>query len=181
MKPFSQSRTYSFNSDIEANPDQPESVRRTAAPDPAQAEFMSNPKYMSRRGSKSLPASPMGSPKSIRRGVPNPYFTGHFTSDASSAAVTSRTGGGGSGSTATLPPPVATGWFLSSLLGLQRDVTNSTTSVVSNISEEAEEAIEQQSHNGGKIGGTNTNGSQTVLKAKPSELREMNFWSPTSM
>lgn len=32
---------------------------------------------MMRRGSKSLPASPMGSPKAVRK---NPYFTGIFTS-----------------------------------------------------------------------------------------------------
>lgn len=35
---------------------------------------------MMRRGSKSLPASPMGSPKAVRK---NPYFTGIFTSAAS--------------------------------------------------------------------------------------------------
>lgn len=36
---------------------------------------------MMRRGSKSLPASPMGSPKSVRK---NPYFTGIFTSSQNS-------------------------------------------------------------------------------------------------
>lgn len=35
---------------------------------------------MMRRGSKSLPASPMGSPKAVRK---NPYFTGIFTSASS--------------------------------------------------------------------------------------------------
>ena len=34
---------------------------------------------MMRRGSKSLPASPMGSPKAVRK---NPYFTGIFTSQS---------------------------------------------------------------------------------------------------
>lgn len=33
---------------------------------------------MMRRGSKSLPASPLGSPKLLRKASPNPYFTGAF-------------------------------------------------------------------------------------------------------
>lgn len=37
---------------------------------------------MMRRGSKSLPASPMGSPKAVRK---NPYFTGIFTSAQNSS------------------------------------------------------------------------------------------------
>lgn len=35
-------------------------------------------KNMMRRGSKSLPASPLGSPKLLRKASPNPYFTGAF-------------------------------------------------------------------------------------------------------
>lgn len=133
---------------------------------------MSHPKYMVRRGSKSLPASPLGSPKSMRKAQPNPYFTGQF----SSSAVGTSGGTGG-------------GWFLSGLLGIQRDVANSTNSVVSNISEEAEEAIDATSSHQQQptISTSGTTGVATgfinpkVLKAKPSELREMNFWSPTSM
>lgn len=41
-----------------------------------QAEEAYKPNMM-RRESKSLPASPMGSPKAVRK---NPYFTGIFTS-----------------------------------------------------------------------------------------------------
>lgn len=41
-------------------------------------EYMQG-KNMLRRGSKSLPASPMGSPKSVRK---NPYFTGIFQQSA---------------------------------------------------------------------------------------------------
>lgn len=97
---------------------------------------------------------------------PNPYFTG---------AVDQRAA-----------PPASGGWFLSSLLGIQRDVATSTSSVVSNISEEAEEAIDVTAV-ASVATGTNSNSAAAnfmnskVLKAKPSELREMNFWSPTSM
>lgn len=105
----------------------------------------------------------------MRKAQPNPYFTG---------AVDQRAA-----------PPTSGGWFLSSLLGIQRDVATSTSSVVSNISEEAEEAIDVTA--GASVAasaGTNSSNSAAanfmsskVLKAKPSELREMNFWSPTSM
>lgn len=162
--------TISFNSDLEAHPEQTVSNFTTNTPtDTSQADFMSSPRYMSRRGSKSLPASPLGSPKSMRKAQPNPYFTG---------AVDQRA------------PPTTGGWFLSSLLGIQRDVATSTSSVVSNISEEAEEAIDVTAGSSvaSAAAGTNSNNSAAanfmnakVLKAKPSELREMNFWSPTSM
>lgn len=123
---------------------------------------MSHPRYMSRRGSKSLPASPLGSPKLMRKAQPNPYFTGQFSAASVTGENNHRSGG----------------WFLSSLLGVQREAI-STTSVVSNISEEAEEAIDFQNKNSVKSGDSIVN--PKMLKAKPSELREMNFWTPTSM
>lgn len=116
---------------------------------------MSHPRYTGRRGSKSLPASPSSSPKSMRKAHANPFFTGHFGANASTGENNQK------------------GWFLSGLLGIQRDSAVSTQSVVSNISEEAEEALE--------IPAPPSNKQQKPLQAKPSELREMNFWSPTSM
>lgn len=75
------------------------------------------------------------------------------------------------------------GWFLSSLLGFQRDATS--TSSIAHIEEEADE-ISQNIYNKTNNISNNTNNqksdnNQKVLRAKPSELREMNFWSPTSM
>lgn len=115
---------------------------------------MSHPRYLGRRGSKSLPASPSSSPKSMRKAHANPFFTGQFATNASTGENNQK------------------GWFLSGLLGIQRESAISTQSVVSNISEEAEEVLEIPA---------SSNKAQKPLQAKPSELREMNFWSPTSM
>jgi len=110
---------------------------------------------MVRRGSKSLPASPSSSPKSMRKAHANPFFTGQFATNTNTGENNQK------------------GWFLSGLLGIQRESAISTQSVVSNISEEAEEALEIQAVSNKPL--------QKPLQAKPSELREMNFWSPTSM
>lgn len=118
-------------------------------------------RLMGRRGSKSLPASPLGSPRTIRRN-PNPYFTGTFTMAAVNPSV----------SGASTTENCSRGWFLSSLLGVQREATSSTS--VAHISEENEEQFEIPQPKPASA-------PQKVIKAKPSELREMNFWSPTSM
>lgn len=118
-------------------------------------------RFMSRRGSKSLPASPLSSPKTMRK-AQNPYFTGTFAVAAANTATQNS----------SLVENNGRGWFLSSLLGVQREAT-STTSMASHISEEAEETLTVSK---------NTNvAAPKVIKAKPSELREMNFWTPTSM
>lgn len=140
---------FSFNADIEAPDNLNESFSET--------DLMSHPRYTGRRGSKSLPASPLSSPKSMRKAHANPFFTGHFGANNASAGESNQKG-----------------WFLSGLLGIQRDSAISTQSVVSNISEEAEEALEIPAQ-------PSASKSQKPLQAKPSELREMNFWSPTSM
>lgn len=124
-----------------------------------------------RRGSKSLPASPLsspkGSPKSKRKGV-NKYFTGAFT------VVDAEKHKGG--------------WILSNLLA-RRDISQS----MSLIGEETRDELERvKSASTMSIDGdaalmnmNNNNapkaGASQVYKAKASELREMNFWSPTSM
>lgn len=118
-----------------------------------------NVAFMGRRGSKSLPASPLGSPKTVRK---NPFFTDHYT-------------------TITAGDTEKRGWLLSALIGLQREVVPSTSnfSIASQIDEEAEEIFE--SNNNVKFSHEEIPVSRTEKKAKPSELREMNFWSPTSM
>lgn len=115
---------------------------------------------MSRRGSKSLPASPMGSPKSIRK---NPFFTDYY-------------------STITAGDTEKRGWLMSALIGLQREAvpSSSTFSVSSQIEEEAEELFESNNNTTTHDKITKST-SHTEKKVKPTELREMNFWSPTSM
>ncbi|VEN40163.1 unnamed protein product [Callosobruchus maculatus] len=109
-----------------------------------------------RRNSKSLPASPLtsphGSPK-LNRKVTNRYFTAAFTDSVGST--------GGS-------------WILSNLLA-RRGVSAS----VGHIGEETSEEMERSSS---LASVDESSGMKTpVFKARPSELREMNFWSPTSM
>lgn len=124
------------------------------------SDSVSNSRFMVRRGSKSLPASPLGSPKTMRRSQ-NPYFTGTF-------AIVNQTAQNNGGETR--------GWLLSSLLGMQRETMSSTTSVASShISEEGEDAHSMQAK------GAAAAAASKFVKAKPSELREMNFWTPTSM
>lgn len=67
-------------------------------------------------------------------------------------------------------------------MGIQKDVTSSTVSIASHIDEEGEEALDHNTHNN-NVDKQNKPATinPSVLKAKPSELREMNFWSPTSM
>ncbi|GAB0088620.1 uncharacterized protein DMENIID0001_030770 [Sergentomyia squamirostris] len=126
-----------------------------------------------RRGSKSLPASPLGSPKTGRKIHQNPYF-----------ATNQQLGGFNDQKK----------WNLTDFLGLQRKAVGlSTQSMASQIDENAEDALELDSkfvnldHDIAKSAAASQQGKSdepppaTVLKAKPSELREMNFWSPTSM
>lgn len=111
-----------------------------------------------RRGSKSLPASPLSSPKSIRK---NPYFTDNYA-------------------TITAGDTEKRGWLMSALIGMQREAVPSTStfSVHSHIEEEAEEVFE---NNNNVMAHDKKFPKVTDKKAKPTELREMNFWSPTSM
>ncbi|XP_043682525.1 uncharacterized protein LOC122635891 isoform X2 [Vespula pensylvanica] len=132
-----------------------------------------------RKGSKSLPATPLASPitspdsspKSRRKINSNRYFTGAFIPDRDKYQGS---------------------WILASILGQSREI------VTSKIEEEQDSGIDIappkilkrkksiSSQNLTYIGkDEKTSGkssSQTnILQAKPSELREMNFWSPTSM
>lgn len=155
----------------------------------------------------------------MRKAQPNPYFCG--TGFGGFGITGSNTNSGQTaGNVANTPAAAAAaashGWFLSGLLGYQRgEISSSTHSVVSNISEEVDEAHESLhvavggggggavvgGAAGGTVGLTTSTAKSTavpntaaagqggssflqpkkLLKAKPSELREMNFWSPTSM
>lgn len=133
-----------------------------------------------KKGSKSLPATPIASPitspdsspKARRKIHSNRYFTGAFIPD--------RDKFHGS-------------WILGSILGQSREI------VTSKIEEEEDDSgidiappkllnrkksISSQNltYIGKDDKTTGKPSSQTnILQAKPSELREMNFWSPTSM
>lgn len=112
-----------------------------------------------RRGSKSLPvtpiSSPQGSPKSRRRLGGNKYFTGPFVDNENH---------GGS-------------WILQGLLS-KRDVSQSVSLIAEESTKgELEKAISELHMNESKP----ERKVKKEFKAKPSEFRELNFWSPTSM
>ncbi|CAH0553164.1 unnamed protein product [Brassicogethes aeneus] len=113
-----------------------------------------------RRGSRSLPASPLQSPNSSpksRRRV-NKFFTSAY-------ADIDQTKGS---------------WILSNLMARR---TMSQTFIGEESKEELDKAssISTSTLNVDEIPANNNNKPNLVYKAKPSELREMNFWSPTSM
>ncbi|ERL87218.1 uncharacterized protein LOC109543964 isoform X1 [Dendroctonus ponderosae] len=101
-----------------------------------------------RRGSKSLPASPLSSPKSRRR--MNKFFTSPYVEADKSK-----------------------GWILASLLA-KREFSQSMGFIGEEKKEELERAASTASMDDFKH-------KSPAFQAKPSELREMNFWSPTSM
>ncbi|XP_076164731.1 uncharacterized protein LOC143145326 isoform X2 [Ptiloglossa arizonensis] len=134
-----------------------------------------------KKGSKSLPATPLtspigspdSSPKARRRILSNRYFTSPFVPDREKYQGS---------------------WILASILGQSREITTAK------IEEEDETAIDAvapaprslnrkksiSSQNLTYIGSDERTSEKStvhsnVFQAKPSELREMNFWSPTSM
>ena len=175
-----------------------------------------------RRGSKSLPASPLGSPShspesspQTRRRVHNRYFTGAFNLERANIHAT---GGQDSAS------KYSGSWLLSGLLGQQqRDYLSDSQDSITIPEEEQEREVKKRSGLRGEVNSSSPdmrrNKSMTTLvsqilsegskdtqdvevgvdaaaltggcdsptqknktfRAKPSELREMNFWSPTSM
>ena len=174
-----------------------------------------------RRGSKSLPASPLGSPShspesspQTHRRVYNRYFTGTFNIERANMHAT---GGQEWGS------KYSGSWLLSGLLGQQqRDNLSDSQDSLTIREEEQEREVSKRSRPQGEVNllspDMRRNKSMTSLvsqilsegskdtqdvevgvdaasiasgcdspmqnktfRAKPSELREMNFWSPTSM
>ena len=78
----------------------------------------------------------------------------------------------------------SSGWLLSSLLGIQRETTQSPSSSTHNIPEETERETVEYEARSADLGRQQERPSPitSVFRAtKPSEIREMNFWSPTSM
>lgn len=111
-----------------------------------------------RRGSKSLPSSPLTSPNTspkARRKQMNRYFAGGTDTDK-----------------------IQGSWILSGLLR-KHDKLSQSVSVINeeeNIQETLAKTVSQIS-----LDEVTETKLPKQKKAKPSELREMNFWSPTSM
>ncbi|KAJ8984753.1 hypothetical protein NQ317_005018 [Molorchus minor] len=127
-----------------------------AAPQDDSCDLAGEKYERKRRGSRSLPASPLASPSSSPKGSRRPvnkYFTGAFTEVDKSKG----------------------GWILSNLLA-RRHISQS----VGYINEETKEELERSSSTA-SVDEASLKDKNQVFKAKPSELREMNFWSPTSM
>lgn len=66
---------------------------------------------------------------------------------------------------------------------MQRETTQSTASSTNNIAEETEHETVEYVSSGVAFGQQEQPSAITSVfrAAKPSEIREMNFWSPTSM
>lgn len=109
-----------------------------------------------RRGSKSLPASPLSSPKTSPKSNRriNKYFTGTFVENDKYHGS----------------------WILSNLLA-KRAISQS----VGVIAEESKEELHHGASETSLDSVHSTKSAKQVFRPKPSELREMNFWSPTSM
>uniref|UniRef100_A0A2A4JQU3 Uncharacterized protein n=1 Tax=Heliothis virescens TaxID=7102 RepID=A0A2A4JQU3_HELVI len=139
---------------------------------------------MHRRGSKSLPAtpahSPPGSPSSRRRVNGNRFFTSPYEPVEDGSANRS--------------------WLSMALLGLKKDLTTSTSTLAEEDSLEVHtlahgnlaESVENLGPSPKRKETLNTMSHEPTTqpakpakphayRPKPSELREMNFWSPTSM
>ncbi|XP_031785085.1 uncharacterized protein LOC100120213 isoform X2 [Nasonia vitripennis] len=138
--------------------------------------------------SRSLPATPLASPsgtpdsspKTRRRAYGNRFFTPAFIPDSSGEYQQQQS------------QRYKNGWLLSSILGQSREL------IAPKIEEEDEQLGQEpipsralsrkksiSSQNLTYLGKEDkkqeTTKSHILMQAKPSELREMNFWSPTSM
>ncbi|EZA54006.1 hypothetical protein DMN91_000243 [Ooceraea biroi] len=150
-------------------------LTKVLAPDSSSQQMESS----SRNVSKSLPATPLtsptaspdNSPKARRKIHANRYFTGAFVPDREKYQGN---------------------WILASILGQSREI------ITAKIEEEDEAFADMEPHkplnrkrsissqNLTYIGQEDKSADKSaihmnLLEAKPSELREMNFWSPTSM
>ncbi|KAK3922418.1 Cytochrome P450 monooxygenase alnH [Frankliniella fusca] len=137
-----------------------------------------------RRGSKSLPASPLSTPDStpqIQR--KNRYFTGAFVESSEE------------------PSKFAGGWLVAGLLGVHRENLSESQSDLADSNNNASLQTKQSFEKSGseketqasplhesrsvaslvKVAKSGTDNTVKKPRPKPSELREMNFWSPTSM
>lgn len=129
-----------------------------------------------RRGSKSLPTTPLTSPNSspkTRRKIPNRYFTGAFVDKYQGS------------------------WILAGLLGTREILSHSSSTIAEEETHINEDGKIKKATSKVEVNNVNMEEAETssppspkiisekpkatVFRPKPSELREMNFWSPTSM
>lgn len=112
-----------------------------------------------RRSSKSLPTTPLSSPQTSPKGrrklTVNKYFTSPFVDNVNTQ----------------------TSWILQGLLS-KREISQSIEQITEeSIKSDMEKSLSAININEPKI----INNTKREFKAKPSEYREMNFWSPTTM
>lgn len=117
-----------------------------------------------RRNSKSLPASPASSPKIGRR---NPFF-----SEAAFESVLDTHDNNAAKSS---------GWISFSSLLNPRDSIEESAAVSREASERGSTLSIAENPESLSAAIQKEGTSPKILRARPSELREMNFWSPTSM
>ncbi|KAL3280185.1 hypothetical protein HHI36_017685 [Cryptolaemus montrouzieri] len=137
--------------DVES-PEGKDKISKTLDDNQKEPEVPSN--LAMRRGSKSLPASPLGSPHGSPKGHRriNKYFTSPYVESEKHQGS----------------------WILSNLLAKRENISQSCDMIAEEDSEDANtlSPLEMKKRETKK---------KSVLIPKPSELREMNFWSPTSM
>ncbi|RZF47427.1 hypothetical protein LSTR_LSTR007354 [Laodelphax striatellus] len=132
-------------------------------------EHKSKPPQRRRRNSRSLPASPQGSPRLIKK---NPFFTSPLLGSNEMLQKTDIKYG--SGPVAACDSQNKQGWLVSivSRNASKEELFSGTDDLP--IIPDLEESLDLLNINKPKV-------PSSTYKAKPSELREMNFWSPTSM
>lgn len=111
-----------------------------------------------RRGSKSLPTSPQTSPKTLRK---NPYFTNAMLGSTGSLVDKGR----------------KQSWLLKYVResqSLRGSTENLKLSEAASMGLAASPLPEESAT-------SSTSPKTTRIRARPTQLREMNFWSPTSM
>ncbi|RVE43628.1 hypothetical protein evm_011712 [Chilo suppressalis] len=149
------------------------------AEDSMEAQYRATP----RRGSKSLPVTPAHSPPSSptarRRMNANRYFTSPFEQSEEAQGRS---------------------WLTMALLGFKKDLTTSTSTLAEEdvietrlqggtLAESVESLGPAPRDKGPKVSQSSSGSTEpnraarpaNAFRPKPSELREMNFWSPTSM
>lgn len=137
--------------------------RQKDEPEKQKVDFPAGFNANVRRGSKSLPASPIASPSSSPKahrklfsGNQNKYFTAAFENGEKNGS-----------------------WILAGLLGKRDPLSRSVSTVAEETGSTTDLSSFAAANDEDLIG--NKKPTKQVFKAKPSELREMNFWSPTSM
>lgn len=170
----------------------PKNIFRGYTTDDAAADAPPPSYLRQRRNSKSLPASPLATPESsptARRknntpfGLQNRFFTGPFIATEKTLNESEE----------HLERKSGSSWLLSGLFSHPGEAKEQSIVAAGDIhqvskkdtSEKSTETVATETVNVTvevkTTAATSSAFERTFFRAKPSELREMNFWSPTSM